>query len=98
MVGPVERIRRSLVAHIRGIVDDHRADGLGPDGELTCECGAEGPSDHPRHVAEQIVDGLALKPENVDEVKKRLCRQTDELPVAGVLYVTRKRLWCQRRN
>jgi hypothetical protein len=71
MVDPVERIRRSLVDRIRGIVDDHRADGLGPDGELTCECGAEGMSDHPRHVAEQIVDGLALKPADVDEVKKR---------------------------
>ena len=72
MADPVEQIRHSLVERIRRIIDVHRAAGLGSDAESTCSCGAESLSDHPRHLAEQIVDGLALKPADIDEVKKRI--------------------------
>jgi len=68
---PLEHIQQPLVGRVRQIIDDHRADGLGPDGGLTCSRGAEGLFDHPRHVAEKIVDGLAVKPD-IDEVKKRI--------------------------
>jgi hypothetical protein len=32
----------------------------------------EGISDHPRHVAEQIIDRLGLKPDNIDDVKQQI--------------------------
>ena len=72
MAGPIEHIRQTLVDRIRQIVDDHCADGLGADAGLTCSCGAEGLTDHPLHVAEQIVDGLGLKPHSIDEAKKQI--------------------------
>jgi len=71
MADPLEHIHQRLVERVRQIIDDHRADGLGRAGRLTCSCGAEGLSDHPRHVAERILDGLAVKPD-IDEVKKRV--------------------------
>jgi hypothetical protein len=58
MAGPIEHIRQTLVDRIRQIIDDHRADGRAADAGLTCSCGAKGLTDHPLHVAEQIVDGL----------------------------------------
>ncbi|HUO37308.1 MAG TPA: hypothetical protein VMU34_05445 [Mycobacterium sp.] len=62
---------RNLVERIRQIIDDHRAEDVVADGQVTCGCGAENLSDHPRHVAEQIVDGLRLAPD-VEHVKKRI--------------------------
>ena len=79
MADPREHIRQSLIERIRQIIDNHRAGGLGPDARLTCSCGAEALSDHPRHVAEQIVDGLGLKPHSIDEVKKRIRYATASL-------------------
>ncbi len=72
MAGPIEHIRQPLIDRICQIIADHRAGGLGPDARLTCSCGAQGLCDHPRHVAEQIVDGLGLEPHSIDEVKKRI--------------------------
>lgn len=72
MADPIEHIRQPLVERIRQIIDNHGACGLGGDARLTCRCGAEGLSDHPRHVGEQIVDGLGLKPHSIDELKKRI--------------------------
>ena len=72
MAGHIDRIRQTLIGRIRGIIENHRAFGPGADGEYTCSCGANGLSDHPRHVAEQIVGGLGLKPDDVDEVKQRI--------------------------
>ena len=69
MEDPLEHIHQRLVERVRQIINDHHADGLGLDGRLTCSCGAENLSDHPRHVAEKIFDGLAVKPA-IDEVKK----------------------------
>ncbi|HYB80744.1 MAG TPA: hypothetical protein VED43_03645 [Mycobacterium sp.] len=71
MADPLEHIHQQLVERVRQIIDDHRADGRWPDGRLPCSCGAEGLSDHPRHVADRILDGLGVKPD-VDEVKKRI--------------------------
>ena len=79
MADPIEHIRQPLVERIRQIIDDHRVCGFGADARLTCSCGAEGLSDHPRHVAEQIVDGLGLKPHSIDEVKKRIRYTTASL-------------------
>lgn len=61
-----------LVAAIRQIIENHRATGQLDDPEMSCDCGAEGLHDHPRHVAEQIIDQLGLTPEKVDEVRKKL--------------------------
>jgi len=71
MADPLEHIHQRLVERVRQIIDDHRADGLGSAGRLTYSCGAEGLSDHPRHVAERILDELAVKPD-IDKVKKRV--------------------------
>ena len=54
-------------------------DGRAADAELTCSCGAEGLTDHPLHVAEQIVDGLGLKPHSIDEAKKQIRYATASL-------------------
>ncbi len=62
----------ALVESIRRIIEDHRATGQVDDAQLSCSCGAQKIPDHPRHVAEQIIDRLALKPENVDEVKQQI--------------------------
>ena len=79
MAGPIEHIRQTLVDRIRQIVDDHRAHGRAADAQLTCSCGAEGLTDHPLHVAEQIVDGLGLKPQSIDEAKKQIRYATASL-------------------
>lgn len=67
-----EHLRRTLVERIRGIVDEHRAIGGGDDAHVACSCGARGSSDHSRHMAEQLVDGLDLKADAVDHIKKRI--------------------------
>lgn len=62
----------ALVESIRRIIEDHRATGQVDDAQVSCSCGVQKIPDHPRHVAEQIIDRLALKPENVDEVKQQI--------------------------
>ena len=71
MAEPLEHFHQRLVERVGQIIDDHRPGDRGGDGTLTCGCGAEGLSDHPRHVAEKILDGLAVKPD-IDQVKKRI--------------------------
>ena len=71
MADPFEHMRQRLIARVRQIIDNHRVAGVGPDGLLTCSCGAEGFSDHPGHVAERVIDGLAVKPD-IDDVEKRI--------------------------
>jgi len=71
MAEPSEHVHQRLIERVRQIINDHRTGGLGADGRLTCSCGAEGLSDYPRHMAEKILDGLAVKPD-IDEVKKRV--------------------------
>ncbi|MGZ6779052.1 MAG: hypothetical protein ACXVGO_08675 [Mycobacterium sp.] len=67
----MEHFQQRMVEHVRQIIVDHRCGDPGPDGKLSCSCGAEGVSDHPRHVAEKILDGLAVKPD-IDQVKERI--------------------------
>ncbi len=53
-----------LIDRIRGIIERHRvADFTFATGH-PCHCGAEEVSDHARHVAEEIVARLGLRPEN----------------------------------
>src|ERR1700722_4138503 len=52
----IERIRRIIEQHRE--VDREDAAGVG------CGCRAKGLTDHPRHVAEEIVERLQLRPES----------------------------------
>jgi len=61
-----------LVEPIRRIIESHCATGDSDEAEVSCSCGAQKIPDHPRHVAEQIIDRLGLKPENVDDVKQQI--------------------------
>ena len=72
MPDPIEHIRETLVDRIRRIIEDHRADGRAAKAGSSCSCGAEGITDHPLHLAEQIADGLGLKPHSIDEAKRKI--------------------------
>ena len=67
MPGPAEHIRQALTERIRQIVDEHRESHGGDDAQAACNGGAAELSDHPRHVAEHIVEGLDLKAEARDQ-------------------------------
>jgi hypothetical protein len=69
---PMEAIRQKLVEHIGQIIKAHRATDHSDGAGTACGCGAERLPDHCGHVAEQIVDGLDLKLEGVDEAKKQI--------------------------
>jgi hypothetical protein len=64
MTDLIERIRRIIEQHRE--VDRDDAPGVG------CGCAAEGLSDHPRHVAEEIVDRLKLRPESANTVRNEI--------------------------
>jgi hypothetical protein len=64
MTDPAELVRRIINQHARQKNDKGVDDG--------CTCGATGLSDHARHVAESIVDGLKLRQETVGDHGKRL--------------------------
>lgn len=70
MPNPHEHMQLRLIDGARRIVGEHRPGHPGPDGGSTCSCGAQGVSDHPRHVAERIVDGLGIRPD-FDELRNR---------------------------
>jgi hypothetical protein len=61
-----------LVGPVREIIENHRAVQHVDDSMASCSCGAEGLSDHSGHVAERILDRLGLKPEAVDDARKRI--------------------------
>ncbi len=61
-----------LIERIPGIVDEYRAIGGGEHGRVACSCGTRGLSDHSRHVAEQLADGLDLKADGVEHINKRV--------------------------
>ncbi|MGZ5392482.1 MAG: hypothetical protein ACXWD3_11745 [Mycobacterium sp.] len=71
MIDPIEQIRQKLVDRIALIIDHHHATGVDVGTDVACSCGAQGLSKHSRHVADQIVDQLGLKPD-IDEVKMRI--------------------------
>ena len=60
-----------LTDRVRRVIVEHNASDHGDNGEVSCSCGAERLSDHPRHVAEQIVSRLSLRPE-ADHLKKQI--------------------------
>src|ERR1700692_900156 len=75
MTDLVERIRRIIEQHRevdRGgderLREEQRADAAG----VGCGCRAEGISDHTRHVAEEIVVRLKLRPETDDNVRNKI--------------------------
>ena len=70
MPDPAERIRHTLIERIRQIIDQHRASG--DDTEVACSCGTQRLSDYPRHLTEQIIDGLDLKADATDHVKNQI--------------------------
>jgi hypothetical protein len=58
-----------LIECIREIIERHRVgDFTAPTGH-PCHCGAEELSDHSRHVAQEIVARLGLRPERPSTVK-----------------------------
>jgi hypothetical protein len=61
-----------LIERIRRIIEQHREVDRGDTPGVACGCQAEGLSDHPRHVAEQIVDRLKLRPESVNNVRNKI--------------------------
>jgi hypothetical protein len=61
-----------LIRDLREVIETHRAVGHVEDSTASCNCGAEGLSDHSRHVAEQILDRLGLEPISIDQAKKRI--------------------------
>jgi hypothetical protein len=60
----IERVRRTIDHHPK----QDREDGVG----VACGCGAEGLSDHSRHVAEEIVGRLGLRPDPISNVSKEI--------------------------
>jgi hypothetical protein len=59
MTDLIERIRRIIEQH-REVERDDADDAPG----VACGCLAKGLSDHPRHVSEEIVERLQLRPES----------------------------------
>ncbi len=72
MARPVERLRERLVERIAQIVGEHTEMTVDDGPGAGCRCGAWSLPDHPRHVAEQIVDELGLMPSVIDDAKQRL--------------------------
>jgi len=61
-----------LIDCLREVIERHRvADFTGATGH-PCRCGAQEPSDHSRHVAEEIVARLGLRPQRADDVKGQI--------------------------
>jgi len=61
-----------LIERNRQIIDHHGQDDHAGDAAISCACGAARLSDHPRHVAEEIVNRLRLRPEYVSNVRKEI--------------------------
>jgi len=61
-----------LIERNRYLIDGHRASDRDNDDGVACGCRADGLRDHSRHVAEQIVERLGLKPESVNEISNEL--------------------------
>ena len=53
------------VDHLRQVLAGHRVESHDQSSGVACSCGAQGLPDHPRHLAEEIVDQLGLRREGV---------------------------------
>jgi hypothetical protein len=61
-----------LIDCVREVIERHRTeDSTGAVGQQ-CHCGATEPSDHSRHVAEEIVARLGLRPASAGNVKDEI--------------------------
>ena len=61
-----------LIDCIREIIERHRVNDLtAATGDL-CQCGAEELSDHSRHVAQEVIARLGLRPERAANVKDKI--------------------------
>ena len=58
-----------LIDYIREIIERHRVDDFTTATGHPCQCGAEELSDHSRHVAEEVVARLGLRPEKAVKLK-----------------------------
>jgi hypothetical protein len=61
-----------LVDCIREVVERHRVGDFSAATGHSCRCGAKQLSDHSRHVAQEIVARLRLRPEKAGRVKGEL--------------------------
>ena len=72
-----------LIDRIREIIERHRVDDFTTATRHPCQCGAEERSDHSRHVAEEVVARLGLRPERAiggkDEIRYVSAWFDDEL-------------------
>jgi hypothetical protein len=59
-----------LIARICEVIDQHAKCECQDDEGFTCGCGATRLSDHSSHVAQAIVNGLGLRREAADNVRK----------------------------
>jgi len=62
-------VNTDLIDCIREIIERHRVTDFTAATGHPCHCGAEGLSDHPRQVAQEIVARLGLRPERAGNVK-----------------------------
>jgi hypothetical protein len=72
-----------LIAHIREVIDQHGRRDCHDDGGLSCGCGATHLSDHSRHVAQAIVEGLGLRLESAGDVRKAV---SEKVRYASALF------------
>jgi hypothetical protein len=61
-----------IIERIRQIIDHHGQDDHAGDAAISCACGATRLSDHPRHLAAEIINALQLGPEYVSNVRKEI--------------------------
>jgi hypothetical protein len=61
-----------LIDRIREVIERHRIEDFTADTGHSCHCGAKELSDHSRHVAQEIVARLELRPERAVSVKDEL--------------------------
>jgi hypothetical protein len=61
-----------LIDRISEIIERHRVADFTAATGRPCQCGAEGLSDHSRHVAQEIVARLGLQPERASNVKDEI--------------------------
>ena len=61
-----------LIELIRRIIDHHSKHDLEEGVGVACGCGTEGLPDHSRHVAEEIVDRLGLRPYGISNVSSEI--------------------------
>jgi hypothetical protein len=65
-------IPTDLIDYIREIIERHRVNDFTAATGHQCQCGADELSDHSRHVAQEVVARLGLRPERATNVKDEI--------------------------